>query len=715
MDSRIFSPYWYRVADLQPRLRSHAKIHRHTYRGRVWYVLENKSNTRNHRFNAAAYHIIGLMDGKRSVDEIWEAANNHLNDEAPTQDEIIRLLGQLHNADLLMCEVGPDTEELNKRFEHLEFNKWKRRLWTPFSIRFSLVDPDKFLNRWNPLVGRLFTRPAVALWLIVVLSALVLAVINWTAITDDAVERILAPQSLLLLWLTYPVVKLLHELGHAFATKTWGGEVHDMGIMFLVFMPVPYVEASSASAFRDKKKRMVVGASGMMTELFIAALALFIWLTVETGIVSTIAYNVMLIGSVSTLFFNGNPLLRFDGYYLLADSIEIPNLSKRSTSYLGYLIQRYLFGVNEATSPVMAPGERAWFVGYGISAFIYRIGVMVAIILFVSTKFFVLGVVFAIWGILTQVAVPLIKQFSFLINSPLLHAKRMQVLTVTGFLIVAVLGVTLFMPMPLWTRAEGVVWLPEQSHVRANTDCFIVKTLTPVEAIVQQGEPIIECEDPFLAANVKVLEAELEELKIRLNVANHTDRVESEILKSKIELSEAEIKRARERLDGLIIRSPTDGKFVLPKVQDLPGRFFQQGKLIGYVIAESDITARVVVEQSDIGLVRQSTEAVEVRLAHQVSDVLVAAIKREVPAATDQLPSPALGSQGGGSIAIDPEDPKGMRVLEKLFHYELALPPEVQLDHVGGRVFVHFDHGTEPLASQWYRSIKQLFLRHFSV
>src|SRR6185503_545443 len=128
-------------------------------------------------------------------------------------------------------------------------------------------------------------------------------------------------------------------------------------IMLLVLSPVPYVDASSAWAFQDKRKRMMVGAAGIAVELFLGSLALFVWLAVEPGAVRAVAYNVMLISGVSTLLFNGNPLLRFDGYYVLADAIEIPNLGTRANRYLGYLFQRYVLGVPDAESPAQSAGE----------------------------------------------------------------------------------------------------------------------------------------------------------------------------------------------------------------------------------------------------------------------------------------------------------------------------------------------------------------------
>ena len=303
MSESMFSSSWYRIASLQPRLKGHIQIHRQHYRGQLWYVLQDFSSSLNHRFSPQAHYVISLMNGSRNFQEIWELALEHLGDDAPTQDEMVKLLGQLHGSDLLLCDVPPDTLELFQRYERKQRGKWMQRLWSPLSIRFPLWDPNAFLDRWLFLVRPLFGWFGLLLWMLVVTTAVVLAASHWVDLSRDVSDRVWAPGNLVLLFFVYPVVKLLHELGHAFSTKVWGGEVHEMGMMLLVFMPIPYVDASSAWGFRDKKKRAIVGAAGMAVELFLAALALFVWLNVEQGIVRAIAYNVMLIGGVSTLFF----------------------------------------------------------------------------------------------------------------------------------------------------------------------------------------------------------------------------------------------------------------------------------------------------------------------------------------------------------------------------------------------------------------------------
>lgn len=677
-------------------------------------MLQDPSSSRQHRFNKSAYFLISMMDGNRTVQQIWDAALAALGDEAPTQDEVIRLFGQLHFTDVLQSDISPDTQEmLDRREKHR--GKWKQRLMNPFALRFPLFDPDRFLARWTGLVKPFFGKAGIFLWLMVVGSAFVLAVVNWPELTHNMADRVLTPQNLLLLWLVYPFVKLLHELGHAFAVRIWGGEVHEMGIMLLAFTPIPYVEASASGAFPDKHKRMAVAAAGMAVELFIASLALFLWLNIESGRVSSVAYNVMLIGSVSTLLFNGNPLLRFDGYFVLADWIEIPNLSGRSTRYLGYLLQRYVFGIEDATSPVNSDGERPWFVVYGIASFFYRMSVLAALTLFVSSKFFFVGILIAVWALLTQIILPLIRNSYKFFNSVVGRRKRTRLVTASTIMAIAAMILLFVVPVPLKTSAQGVVSLPEYSRVRVGTDCFVSEILVPDGTMVQSGTPLLRCEEPFLESEVRVLEANLKESEARYNAESLQSRVQRKILREEITSAKADLARANERKNELIVRSPNQGIFVLPGANNLPGRYVPQGTLLGYIMGASESVVVLVVGQSDIALIRERTTGVELRLVGDLDKPFTANIDRAIPAAIDSLPSPVLGTTGGGCIPVDPSDPKGVKTLTKTFQFEIKLPLDHNDSRIGKRVYAMFEHGCEPIALQWYRSLRQLFLSRFHV
>ncbi len=715
MAGSLYSPSWYRVAQLRPRLRSHAMIHRQTFRGQLWYVLQDQTSGHYHRFSPSAHLVISLMDGARTVQEIWDLACTQLDEDVLTQDEVIRLMAQLYRSDVLHGDVPPDIVEMTERADQLRRRKLAMSLLNPLALRLPLLDPERFVSATYPLVRPLFGWFGGALFFSVVAAALFLVGLHWPALTENITDRVLAAESIVLLVISYPLVKALHELGHAYAIKHWGGEVHEMGIMFLVLMPVPYVDASASAAFREKWRRAFVGAAGIVVELFLSALAVFVWLNVEAGLVRAFAFNVMLIGGASTLLFNGNPLLRFDGYYVLADLLEIPNLYQRANRYLGYLVQRYAFGLNDAVSPVTAPGEAAWFVCYGIAAFIYRLFIMVAIILFIATKFFIIGILLAIWSCALMYGLPLVKGLWFLATSPTLRRRRARALAMTGGLVATISIFLLSIPVPYATVAEGVVWVPGDAVVHARTEGVVARVLASPNALVRRGEPLVQLEDPFLETQVRVLDAQARELRLRVAAVNVDDRAEAKIIREQLRHVEAELALNRQRVEDLLVRSPSDGQFILPRPADLPGRFLSKGKVFAYVADFSNPSLRVVVGQDVIDLVRQRTRGVAVRLADHVSQVFPAEIVREVPSATDRLPSLALSTEGGGDIVLDPSDPSGQKALERIFQLELRMPPTRFVSTIGGRVHVRFDHGNEALAWRFYRSIRQLFLKHLNV
>ena len=716
MAGSLFSPSWYRVKDLKPRLRRHVNIHRHDYRGRIWFILQDLATGRSHRFSPAAYRMVGLLDGKRSLGEVWDIANEQLGERAPTQDEAIRLLGQLHSADALVADVSPDSRELFRRHQRHKRMEIKQKIWSPLAVRIPIWDPDRFLTATLPFARPFLTKTFAVIWLLLVLTAGVFAVMNIGALTSNLTDRVLNPGNLAVLWLVYPVVKAFHELGHGYAVKKYGGEVHEIGIMFLVLIPVPYVDASAASAFRDKHKRMLVGGIGIMIELLLASIALFVWLNAESGAVHAIAFNVMLIGGISTLLFNGNPLLRFDGYYVLADWIEIPNLSGRSTNYLNYLIQRYLYGMRDADQITSLRSERVWFVFYGIAAFIYRVFIMFAIIAYIAGRFFIIGVVLAIWAATTQLLLPIGKGIKFLSGSPKLRTNRPRAIITTVGIIGFILAGLFLMPFPSYSIVDGVVWPSQQAQVRAGTNGFVTRAVISTDQPVEPDDLMLQLDDPFMRARLDLIDAQLAGLEIQRSALIRSDRVQSALIAEEIDVVLSDRARLVEELDALDIRAPRSGVAVLPNAADLKGSFIAKGSVVGYVVSPQDTqTVRAMVSQNNIDLVRNDTRSVSVIPVEWNPEPLQAEILREVPGATQQLPTPALGTAGGGKVPVDPGDPNGVQTLGRFFEIEILMQSPSDDILLGRRVRVRFDHGYTPLGFQAYRSLRQLFLRLYNV
>jgi putative peptide zinc metalloprotease protein len=714
MTESLFSDSWYRVAGLKPRLRAHAQIHHHVYRGSNWYVLQDHSTGQMHRFSEEAYRIIGLMDGNTTLGRIWEAACESLGDNMPTQEEVIRLLSQLHRTDLLQTDMPPDIADLKERHESFERNRLLGQFKSPLSMRIPLLDPERFLSATEFFPKLIFGWAAFIIWIVVVASASALAAFHWQELTSNLADRVLATENIFLLWLVYPIVKTLHEFGHAYAVKRWGGEVHDMGVMLLVFVPIPYVDASAASAFRERHQRVIVGAAGIMAELLLASIAMFAWVNVEPGVVRTLAFNVMIIAGVSTLLFNGNPLLRYDAYYMLSDYLEIPNLALRANRYLGYISRRYLLNIKDAQTPVTGRGEAPWMFVYGIASFFYRIFITIKIAFFVAGKFFIVGIALMIWGLAGAFVTPLYRTVRSFATDHQLRQKGRRMMLLSGAFAAFIILVVAVIPFPSFTVAEGVLWPPDNAEIFSGADGFVKEVKSSSGQKVGEGDHLIVCENPRLESEMAALEAQLRELDARYRLSIVEDRTAAGIVKDEISRLQGEIARKKAEKEALIIKSPCSGVFLIPGTGDLHGRYLKRGEQIGYVIDFNNVTARVVVTQKDIDMVRRENQPVSVRLAEAVSDVFPGKVKREVPAASNELPSLALSLEGGGKLALDPADKNKTKTYEKIFQFEVLIP-DAPKKTIGERVYVRFEHSPEPLAFRWYKAVRRTLLGKFNV
>jgi putative peptide zinc metalloprotease protein len=339
----------------------------------------------------------------------------------------------------------------------------------------------------------------------------------------------------------------------------------------------------------------------------------------------------------------------------------------------------------------------------------------VGLIWLVSGHFFFVGVLLGIWGAVGLLMLPAVREVLRLLGNPAVQNRRTRLMALAGGAAVAVALMLCVFPMPFWTTTQGIIRLPEQSVVRAGTDCQILEVLAPVEEMVEKDAPLLKGADPFLETQIKIYRARLQEQYANYNAQPLHERVKRKMLLEEIQRIKGDLRQAEERLGKLLVRSPARGKFILIEQCKTPGRFFRKGELLGYIVADHRPTIRAVVDQDDIGLIRQQITGVKVRLTELMETPLNATIERIVPEADLNLPSAALGTAGGGVIPVDPGDPDGLRATKSLFQLDLSLPQEVKDPHIGSRVYVRFEHGRMPLAFQWFRTVRQLFLGRFYV
>ncbi|MFH1731039.1 MAG: efflux RND transporter periplasmic adaptor subunit [Planctomycetota bacterium] len=728
VDRPTFSESWYRVAELRPRLRSTVQVHRQHYRGRMWHVIQDPASNQFFRLSDPAYYFVALLDGRRTVADAWRIANDQLGDSSPTQGEAIQLLGQLYTTNLLGAELPPDATGLFRRYHKRVGREVRGYLMNLLFIRIPLFDPDHFLDRWLGIFGRVFSVGGFILWL-ALLAAGLYSVAGRGAELADRARGILDIENLPLLYVSLIVIKVFHEFGHCFACKKFGkqsgtgGEVHVLGVMFLIFTPLPYMDASSAWALRPKRHRVIIGAAGMMVELAVAAVAAIIWSqTAKTSAVHAVTYNMMFIASVSSLLFNGNPLLRFDGYYILSDLLEMPNLHQRSRGYIYYLIRKYVWGVRRVRTTAHTSGERWWLAIFAVASTAYRIIICIGIILFIASKLFFVGVILAVMAVATWVCVPLGKFARYLAtHGELDRVRRRAVISTLAFLAAVIAGVG-FVPAPDRYRIDGIAWPAQWASVHAGTDGFVRSVLRPSGEKVAKGDPLLRAENPALTSRRKQLQAELDEMKARKRLAQTQDVAAAQAIIRQIKALNEQIAWVDEELRSLTLRAPAAGTWIAPEIERSRNAFVRRGERVGLVASVDELIVRAMAgqevaaelhEEIDIEK-RDETRRVELRVKGRPDPMLTGRVVRIMPSGQKELPSPALGHLAGGSIQTETGDRGGTKALEPFF--EVRIEPDSSLGLLSRqRVVVRVEMPAKPLAVQWWRAILRLFQRRFGI
>jgi putative peptide zinc metalloprotease protein len=710
MSATLLSPNWYRVAYLRPRLRAGLQVSRHTVRGEQWLVVTNPMTGTHHRFNQVAWKLVASCDGQRSLDEAWSALVDAAGDTAPTQDEAIAIAGQALSAHILVGDVPPDAASV-VRLHDRRVGRTRRQAINPLAFRLPLWNPDTFLDRHLPHLAWLFAPTALRICLALAALSALLALIHAQALAADAQRLLSEPRGLLLTWCAYPVIKALHELAHGFMIKAHGGAVRQMGVSLLLLMPVPYVDASASAVFENKRARAGVAAAGIVVELLLAGLGLGVWLVLEPSLARDAAIAVVLVGGLSTLLVNGNPLLRFDGYHVLCDLAELPNLAQRSRAHWLNLLQRRVLGLPSAQAQGLARGERPWLLAYTPLSWAMRTVLLCVLALALAQAWPAASLVLALAALWLGVAGPLGKGMVWVLRAPELHQRRVRAVATVGSGVAAVLVLAFAAPLPQRSHAPAVVRLPDEAEVRLQAAGFVERFLVPDGATVDAGDAIAVLSNPVLLADVARVHASWQEAEVEHTRLRDTDPRAAAQAGDRVAQFRGELLSLQAQRDALQVRARTGGRITLDSHRNRVGMFLPQGHLLAQVLPDTAPLVRALVGNSDIALVRDNTASATVMLASGGTP-LAAQMQGAVPQATFQLPSSALGVAGGGHIAVDPADSKGLTARTPHFQVDLSLPVQVR-PPIGTRAMVTFEHGPGSAADWLARQMRVAFLRHF--
>jgi putative peptide zinc metalloprotease protein len=716
MARSIFSESWYVISSLKVALLHSVSVQRQVYRGEEWYLLRDRLNNKFFRIKPEAYRFVMALHTQQSIEEIWEEYLEKNPQTTPTQDEVVTLLSQLHTNNLLYFKNQAKSEDIFERFVEYKAKNIQSKLFSFLFIRVPLFDPEKFLQKSKPVIDALFSPFALLIWLLIMLWGAKSVGDNLLTLSIQA-EGMLSPSNLIYLYITMFVLKVFHELGHAMVCNKFGGPVHTLGLMFLVFTPLPYMDASSSWTFKNKWHRAMVGSAGMFIELFFAAVAAIIWANTGEGFINSLSFNIMIIGSVSSIVFNANPLLKFDAYYILSDVLEIPNLFQRSKEQVYYLVEKYLFGLEYLESPSRTQKEAIWMLFYAVMSFVYRLFVSIAIAIFVADQIFIVGLLVVILSLFMWILKPIYQFIIYLWSSPKLNKNRSIVMAKVAFVSTLLLFLIAIIPVSYSLKAQGVVYAKAFLPLYTPNEGYIKTLHVQSGEVVKKGALIASLSNHEINLDIQMTQAKLQEtLALELKAQNSIADLQP--IKERIKLLNEKLKLYKRRKEELNIYAPQNGVWILGTQKYKKGFLLQKREQLGYLIdaKQGFEFVAVALQEKAYELFNEKDLKASLKIYGEAHNTLLLTGLQILPYRQQKLPSPALGWMGGGEIQVASDDPTGTKSLEAFFEIRATIEGKGSLALLHERRgVVRIELPSIPLWQQSIKAFKQLLQKRYQL
>jgi len=711
---KIFHESWYRLAESRIALRASVRVHRQVYRGVLWYVLYEPFTNQYYRLPQGAYEFISKLCTRKTVGEIWNDMLNGGLEDVPSQGEVIEMLSQLYQANMLLYEGVDDGAMLFERDKKKTQKKVKATLLNIFFLKIPVFDPEFLLRKLCWLIRILLSKPFALVWLATIIVAAKYGVENFDTLKDNA-HGFLSPSNIGWVYFCTVLVKAAHEFGHSAVVKKYGGEVHTVGIMFMLLAPLPYMDATASWSFRKKWQRMFVGAAGMLFEFFIAAVALIAWANLGGGILKALAYNVFIICSVSTVLFNINPLMRFDGYYILTDLLDMPNLQQHSVSHLKYLLERYVFRKHDAESVADTWSERFIYTFYGFASAIYRFFLFAGLVISISQHYLILSFLMGPLLCLTMLVIPFGKFVKYVFAGPGLAQVRSRAVFSTLLFVAALVGLLFYMPVPDSFTAPGVIEARHFENTTVGEGGVVVSVNHKDNDYVKAGDTIMVLENPELLNEIEEKRGEIREATQLYYVALERNPENMLPLKIRLNVLTQGLNDLLERQKNLAMVAGMSGVLNVENFETNMGRYIAKGDSVGMLLDTGSFDFVAVVSQEDVSRLFSGTPRnVSIRLNGDAFTELQTANVQVIPTAQDKLPSSALGWHGGGDIETKSngyaeQTAEPVYLVRSELHDEKN--PVLKMHGRSGKI--RFDLGSSPLAMQGVRKARQALQKYY--
>jgi len=693
------------------RMRPDLSARRQHYLGRSYWVVKEPVGLNYFRFQDEEYAILQMLDGHTSLDEIKERFEAEFPPQKITLEELQQFLGMLHRSGLVIAGVGGQGRQLRKRRDDRRKKEILGALSNILCIRFKGFDPERFLNWLYPKVRFLFSRYVLVMCLVLWAAAATLVLVEWEIFQSKlpGFYQFFNFYNGLLLALTLGVTKVLHEFGHGLTCKHFKGECHEMGVMILVLTPCLYCNVSDSWMLPNKWQRAFIGAAGIFVEVTIASIATFLWWFSEPGLFHNLCLNTMFVASVSTIFFNANPLLRYDGYYIMADIVEIPNLRQKATSILSRKLGHLCLGLEPPEDPFLPQRNQIFFALYTVAAVMYRWFILASILYFLFQVFKpyrleIIGQAIVGMSLYGLIVMPLYKLGKFFYVPGRLEKVKKPRMYTSLAVIVAVLLAFIFVPLP--HSVMSVVQVEprnaEKIYVVVAEGGRLAEVNVKPGDRVEKGQQLARLENVDIDLEIARLEgkrnqyqAELDSLG-RQRHRNEAAGLQIPAVRESLKTVEKQLEEMEHERSLLRLTAPVSGVVLPPDsiperdIEDqLPvwsGTPFErrnldaqmpEGVMFCQIGDPKQLDAMLVIDQTDVEFVREIyREGVhpkaEIKLDNLPHDVLFSRVISIAEKPLEECPR-RLATSAGGELPSE-TDPETGRVLTQGTFYPAHAP-----------------------------------------
>jgi putative peptide zinc metalloprotease protein len=615
------------------------------------FLIEDQATGDFYRIGEAEYTFVSLLDGKTTLASALATTCSLLGAKAFDEQDAAQICKWLVDSGLAATRASTSASRLRERREKTDSAKLLSLL-NPISIRIPLFNPDRWVAAANRMIGWVISKPAAVVWMAVCVYAAICLAANFDRFSHSGVE-VFSRHNWILLGATWIVLKLIHEFSHALACRKFGGRVQNCGVLFLLMIPLPFVDVTSAWRFANKYHRIFVSAAGMIAEIFLAAIATLVWLQVDAGLASQVAMNVMFAASVNTLVFNANPLMKFDGYHMLADYLEMPNLSKYGNQHVMGVCRKFFLGLN--ASPLPWAGLRGTIVkSYGFASLIWKVLICASLVLGAANIIPGIGFLIALFAVVLWLAVPVGKLVSFLIKgSEFEQPNRVRFATVTLSCLLVIVFLGTMIPSPTVVSSPIVIDYHPVATVRSETTGFVRKVHVEPDQFVSAGDVLVTMENRELSARRSELMTRLQAAKLSAAARQIQRNIGAwQIEQQTIASFEKQLVETERSLNRLMITAPIDGQVIFNDANELLDTYVTPGRELLSIGDPTRKEAITLIAQSDGEHLADSIGAnVQLKLWGQAG-VLNGTVRQITPRVRTDLPHFAFAGMYGGPLTV---------------------------------------------------------------